>query len=593
MNGELHEFRPEEVMAYLDGEVTGQRAIALADHVEHCAECSSLADDFCALSQHLVAWKVEPSPLKQPSLPVAIEADPWCSEAATDPTLNTENPRSSFSETQAAHPAPRSSLLRGLTWWPFIQRPWIWGLGSALTALVIVSFVSFRLGRVAPKSTPSNVWEKEVQDAIARMAKEAENAQRSGRSKQVNVAKASSSDLEEFQRLQNSQTAQEVTAVDTSVHSELATKPSSHDFHGVQTDVDITREDLKMANSEMGTLIARNHGEINQLRRLGERDYTEFTIMGIDRPQRVANVTVELKRISEKRDRFDLAMTVEDKSFLKTNRIANEPIFFYASGSRIPEEIVINKIGRDTVSGYVSVSVGKMIERTASLSLIVKELEATRAALEEIAKRHDGYFAELNTYGQPNEAHTLTASLRVPATELDSTLAELRRLGQLDEEKQGGEEVSRQYVDLRARLENAGHTEKRLTELLAKRADRLKDVLDVERELAATREEIERMEAEQRNMQQQVDYASIELNLREEYKPALNLGPPSAGTRMRNALVDGYHAVVENALGLVVLLLKGGPSILFWIALVFFPLRWTWRKFRPIIAQKQPLAGTV
>jgi len=58
-----------------------------------------------------------------------------------------------------------------------------------------------------------------------------------------------------------------------------------------------------------------------------------------------------------------------------------------------------------------------------------------------------------------------------------------------------------------------------LTELLAKRTDRLKDVLDVERELASTREEVERMEAEQRNLQQLVNYASIEVNLREEYKP--------------------------------------------------------------------------
>ena len=121
---------------------------------------------------------------------------------------------------------------------------------------------------------------------------------------------------------------------------------------------------------------------------------------------------------------------------------------------------------------------------------------------------------------------------------LDSNLAELRKLGRIDEEKQGGEEVSQQYVDLTARLDNGRHTEKRLNELLAKRADRLKDVLDVERELASTREEIERMEAEQRNMLQQVNYASIELKLRQEYKPALNFAPPAAHLRMRNALVD-------------------------------------------------------
>lgn len=160
----------------------------------------------------------------------------------------------------------------------------------------------------------------------------------------------------------NDEMNQKVTALDTSVHSELATKASSDDVKtvdtkvgGVRTDLDTTREDLKMAKSEMGTLIARNHDEIDQLRRLGERDYTEFTITGKNRPQKVANVTVELKGVNEKRNQFNLSMTVEDKVFVKKNRAANEPIFFYTTGTHIPEEIVVNKIGKDTISGYVSV----------------------------------------------------------------------------------------------------------------------------------------------------------------------------------------------------------------------------------------------
>src|SRR5437763_7689021 len=160
----------------------------------------------------------------------------------------------------------------------------------------------------------------------------------------------------------NDATTEKLTALDTSVHSELATKATSDDVKtvdtkvvGVKTDLDATREDLKMARSEMGTLIARNHDEIDQLRRLGERDYTEFTITGKNRPQKVANVTVELKGVNPKRNQFNLAMVVEDKRFEKKNRAANEPIFFYMTGTHIPEEIVINKIGKDTISGYVSV----------------------------------------------------------------------------------------------------------------------------------------------------------------------------------------------------------------------------------------------
>jgi uncharacterized protein (DUF2141 family) len=155
---------------------------------------------------------------------------------------------------------------------------------------------------------------------------------------------------------------QKITALDTSVHSELATKAGTEDVKNVDTkvtkvgtDLDATREDLKMAKSEMGTLIARNHDEIDQLRRLGERDYVEFTIAGRNKPQKVGNVTVELKGVNQKRNQFSVAMTVEDKLFNKKNRALNEPIFFYTSGARLPEELVINKVGKDQISGYVSI----------------------------------------------------------------------------------------------------------------------------------------------------------------------------------------------------------------------------------------------
>jgi hypothetical protein len=171
----------------------------------------------------------------------------------------------------------------------------------------------------------------------------------------------------------NNDTTEKLTALDTSVHSELATKATSDDVKqvdtkvvGVRSDLDSTRDDLKMARSEMGTLIARNHDEIDQLRRLGERDYVEFTIAGKNKPQKVGNVTVELKGVNEKRNQYSVAMTVEDKRFDKKNRALNEPIFFYTSGTKIPEEIVINKVSKDTISGYVSVPKANTTAQTTS-----------------------------------------------------------------------------------------------------------------------------------------------------------------------------------------------------------------------------------
>ena len=161
---------------------------------------------------------------------------------------------------------------------------------------------------------------------------------------------------------QNNQTNEMVKTLDTSVHSELATKATSDDVKTVDTrvtkvsgDLDKTNSDLNMARSELGTLIARNHDEIDVLRRQGERDYIEFTINGKNQPQKVGNVTVELKGVNEKKNRSNIVYTVEDKRYEEKNSNINTPIFFYTSGSHLPEEIVINKVGKNMISGYLSI----------------------------------------------------------------------------------------------------------------------------------------------------------------------------------------------------------------------------------------------
>jgi chromosome segregation ATPase len=173
----------------------------------------------------------------------------------------------------------------------------------------------------------------------------------------------------------NDETKQTISALDTSVHTELAAKAGTEEVKTVDNkvtqvgaDLSSTKEDLKLARSEMGTLIARNHDEIDQLRRMGERDYVEFTIAGKNKPQKVGNVTVELRSVNQKRNQVNIAMVVEDKRYEKKNRALNEPIFFYTSGTRLAEELVINKVGKDQISGYVSIPKANAQPASASAS---------------------------------------------------------------------------------------------------------------------------------------------------------------------------------------------------------------------------------
>jgi hypothetical protein len=159
----------------------------------------------------------------------------------------------------------------------------------------------------------------------------------------------------------NTQTTEKLTALDSSVHTELATKATTDDVKTVDTKVATvsdnlakTNNDLNMARSELGTLIAKNHDEIDVLRRMGERDYVEFTITGKNQPQKVGNVTVELKGVNEKKNRANVIVVLEDKKLEEKNRNINSPIILYPNGQRQAEELVINKIGKNTISGYLS-----------------------------------------------------------------------------------------------------------------------------------------------------------------------------------------------------------------------------------------------
>jgi len=223
---------------------------------------------------------------------------------------------------------------------------------------------------------------------------------------------------------------------------------------------------------------------------------------------------------------------------------------------------------------------GPMIVRTASLKLLTKDFDKTRSAIEEVVQRHQGYSAQLVAGSEPNGARTFSANFRVPADQLDAVIAEIKPLGHVEQESQGAEEVTEQYADLAARLSNARRTEQTVLDLLQKRTGELSDVLAVEQELARVREQIESMEAQLKNLQGRVTYATLRVELREEYKAELAMTPPSIGGRLRNAVVEGYRNAVDSLVGLVLFLLNVGPFLLLWALILFLPARYLWRKLR-------------
>ena len=69
---------------------------------------------------------------------------------------------------------------------------------------------------------------------------------------------------------------------------------------------------MNVARGELRTLVARNHDEIDLLRRMGERDCVEFTIEGRNKPHRIGNIMVELRSVDTRKNQFTVVLVVDD-----------------------------------------------------------------------------------------------------------------------------------------------------------------------------------------------------------------------------------------------------------------------------------------
>ena len=262
---------------------------------------------------------------------------------------------------------------------------------------------------------------------------------------------------------------------------------------------------------------------------------------------------------------------------------AEEEAYSYSGSEANGRTISVDHAALNQKTG-LSLPYAPLIARTVTLSVVVKDFEAARAALDATLRRHNGYAAALSVATPQGAALTLQASLRIPAPQLLSAIAELKALGRVELETQGGEEVTEQHADLVARLKNSRETEVRLQDVLRNRTGKVKEVLEVEQEIARVRGEIEQMEAQQQTLEHRVNFATIELKLAEEYQAQLSTPSPSVRSQLRNAGVNGFRSAFQSLLALVLFLAESGPRLLLWLMILSFPAWLLWRRYQRSLA---------
>jgi len=170
-------------------------------------------------------------------------------------------------------------------------------------------------------------------------------------------------DAKELSELQNQTTAQLATKASVDDVNKLGT-----DVNGVKSDLDAEKNNLQLTRGEFGTLIAKNHDEVEELRRLGERDYYEFTIDKKNSREKVGALMVELHATNTKKSQYGVTIFVDDQRHEKKNLTANEPLYFFESGARAPLEFVVNQVGKDKITGYLSVPKSNSAHTQAAVS---------------------------------------------------------------------------------------------------------------------------------------------------------------------------------------------------------------------------------
>src|SRR5713226_9054822 len=111
---------------------------------------------------------------------------------------------------------------------------------------------------------------------------------------------------------------------------------------------------LNSTRDELNGSIAKTHEELVTLAKRGERSYFEFDLTRSKQFQRVGPLTLSLRRADAKHKNYDLQMIVDDNQLTKKNVNLYEPIWIHTENESQPVQVVVNRVDKNLVHGYVS-----------------------------------------------------------------------------------------------------------------------------------------------------------------------------------------------------------------------------------------------
>ena len=227
----------------------------------------------------------------------------------------------------------------------------------------------------------------------------------------------------------------------------------------------------------------------------------------------------------------------------------------------------------------------RKIVRNGSLDLLVADVGQSIEKIGSIVKGAGGY-VEKSTQSNSG-SHSASVTVRIPAARLDQVITQVKALAStVDREGVEARDVTREYIDLDARLRNAQAEEEQYLQIL-KRATTIKDTLDVTEKLSDVRGQIEQMQGEMKLLTSQIDLSTLEISLRaeaDETIAGIHWRPLRQAKVAVNEMVSGLADWVDSVVAFIINL----PLIAVWVFSVVFLIvvavrlvRLLWRRFGP------------
>jgi hypothetical protein len=230
------------------------------------------------------------------------------------------------------------------------------------------------------------------------------------------------------------------------------------------------------------------------------------------------------------------------------------------------------------------------IIRNGSIDLSVKDTSETIQKVRELVTDVDGIISNSNIYEIREGQYGANLTLRVPEDHFDAVMVQLETLGKVKNTQTGMDDVTMQYIDLESRLNNQKAQEERLVEIL-EMAENVEEVLEVEKELARIRGEIEAMTSQFIYLKDQVTYGTIYLNLREEAVSTETISPGvfhNLGEKTGEAFITSINFIL-NAFSYLIIALSAMLPVLVVIGIIALLV---WLLIRRLSHRKQEIEET-